>query len=140
MPAQVESIGKASEGDKSEAQTAGARWSERLRALRRIPPIFRMVWNCAPQVVFMSAIARVIVSVIPVALLKVTQIIIDAINGHLSHDTALPHYFWALVGIEFALASAVAMLGRVTDILRHRIGRQVHAPHQHQHHGARVAA
>jgi ATP-binding cassette subfamily B protein len=114
MPAQVESIGKASDGDKSEAQAAGARWSERLKALRRIPPIFRMVWNCAPQVVFMSAVARVIVSVIPVALLKVTQIIIDAIDHHHAYHTALPHYFWPLVGVEFVLASAVAMLGRVT--------------------------
>ncbi len=114
MPAAVESIGKANEGDKSEAQAAGARWSERLKALRRIPPIFRMVWNCAPEVVFMSAIARVIVSVIPVALLKVTQIIIDAINRHLAYHAVLPRYFWALVGVEFVLASAVAMLGRVT--------------------------
>ena len=114
MPAAVESIGKANEGDKSEAQAAGARWSERLKALRRIPPIFRLVWNCAPEVVFMSAIARVIVSVIPVALLKVTQIIIDAINRHLAYHAVLPRYFWALVGVEFVLASAVAMLGRVT--------------------------
>ncbi|HEX4074817.1 MAG TPA: ABC transporter ATP-binding protein [Candidatus Acidoferrales bacterium] len=114
MPAKVESIGKASEGEKSEAQAAGAKWSERLKALRRIPPIFRMVWNCAPEVVFMSAVARVIVSVIPVALLKVTQIIIDAIDHHHAYHTALPHYFWPLVGVEFVLASAVAMLGRVT--------------------------
>jgi ATP-binding cassette, subfamily B, bacterial len=114
MPAKVEPIEKASEGEKSEAQVAGARWSERLKALRRIPPIFRMVWDCAPEVVFMSAIARVIVSVIPVALLKVTQIIIDAINRHLAYHAVLPRYFWALVGVEFVLASAVAMLGRVT--------------------------
>ena len=113
MPATVESISKAIEGEKSEAQAAGAKWSERLKALRRIPPIFRMVWNCAPEVVFLSALSRVVISVIPVALLKVTQIIIDAINGHLAYHTALPHYFWWLVGVEFALASAVAMLGRV---------------------------
>jgi ATP-binding cassette, subfamily B, bacterial len=73
-----------------------------------------MVWNCAPEVVLLSSVARVVISVIPVALLKVTQIIIDAINHHLAYHAVLPHYFWALVGIEFALASAVAMLGRVT--------------------------
>ena len=104
----------ANDGSRSEAQAAGARWSERLKALRRIPPIFRMVWNCAPEVVFMSAVARVIISIIPVALLKVTQIIIDAINSHLAYHAVLPHYFWALVAIEFVLASAVAMLGRIT--------------------------
>jgi len=62
----------------------------------------------------MSAVARVIISIIPVALLKVTQIIIDAINSHLAYHAVLPHYFWALVAIEFVLASAVAMLGRIT--------------------------
>ena len=113
MPATVEPVATATDGEKREAQAAGAKWSERLKALRRIPPIFRMVWNCAPEVVFLSALSRVVISVIPVALLKVTQIIIDAINGHLAYHTALPHYFWWLVGVEFVLASAVAMLGRV---------------------------
>jgi ATP-binding cassette, subfamily B, bacterial len=111
MPASVEAV--ANEGNRSEAQAADARWSERLKALRRIPPIFRMVWNCAPEVVLMSSLARVVVSVIPVALLKVTQIIIDSINSHLAYHVALPHYFWWLVGLEFALASGVAMMGRV---------------------------
>jgi ATP-binding cassette subfamily B protein len=110
MPSTVESI--ASEGEPSEAQTAGARWSERLKALRRIPPIFRMVWNCAPEVVLLGSIARVIVSVIPVALLWVTRIIIDSINGHLAYHVALRPHFWWLVALEFALASGVAMLGR----------------------------
>jgi ATP-binding cassette, subfamily B, bacterial len=104
----------ANDGGRGEARASDARWSERLRALRRIPPIFRMVWNCAPEVVFLSAVSRVIISVIPVALLKVTQIIIDAINNHLAYHAALPHYFWWLVAVEFVLASAVAMLGRVT--------------------------
>lgn len=103
----------ASEGNRSEAQAAGARWSERLKALRRIPPIFRMVWDCAPETVLLGSIARVIVSIIPVALLKVTQIIIDSINQHLAYHVALRPHFWLFVALEFALASAVAMLGRV---------------------------
>jgi len=114
MPAQVEPVSRVSEGDKSEAQAAGARWSERLKALRRIPPIFRMVWNCAPDVVLLNALARVIVAMIPLALLEVTKVIVDDIDRHLAYHAAIPHYFWWLVGIEFALASAVAMLGRVT--------------------------
>ncbi|MGA8870402.1 MAG: ABC transporter ATP-binding protein [Candidatus Acidiferrales bacterium] len=103
----------ANDGSRSEAQPAGARWSERLKALRRIPPIFRMVWDCAPEVVLLGSIARVVVSVIPVALLWVTRIIIDAINSHLAYHAALRPHFWWLVALEFVLASAVAMLGRV---------------------------
>jgi ATP-binding cassette subfamily B protein len=111
MPSSAEAV--AGEGSRSEAQTAGARWSERLKALRRIPPIFRMVWDCAPEVVLLGSVARVIVAVIPLALLKVTQIIIDSINQHLAYHTALRPHFWWFVGAEFVLASAVAMLGRV---------------------------
>ncbi len=111
MPSSAVAV--AGEGNRSEAQTAGARWSERLKALRRIPPIFRMVWDCAPEVVLLGSIARVIISVIPLALLKVTQIIIDSINSHLAYHVALRPHFWWFVGLEFVLASAVAMLGRV---------------------------
>jgi ATP-binding cassette subfamily B protein len=89
-----------------------AKWSERLQALRKIPPVMRMVWTCAPEVVALSVGARLAVSVIPVALLWVTRIIIDAIDRHIWYHTALPHTFWLLVTLEFALASLAAMLGR----------------------------
>jgi ATP-binding cassette subfamily B protein len=90
-----------------------AKWSERLSALRKIPPVLRMVWTCAPEVVVLGSLARVVVSVVPVALLRVTQIIIDAIDNHIWHHTALPHAFWWLVALEFTLAGLSAMLGRV---------------------------
>lgn len=89
-----------------------AKWSERLQALRKIPPVMRMVWTCAPEVVALSVGARLAVSVIPVALLWVTRIIIDAIDRHIWYHAALPHTFWLLVTLEFALASLAAMLGR----------------------------
>ena len=89
-----------------------AKWSERLQALRKIPPVMRMVWTCAPEVVALSVGARLAVSVIPVALLWVTRIIIDAIDRHIWYHTALPHTFWLLVALEFALASLAAMMGR----------------------------
>ncbi len=90
-----------------------AKWSERLGALRKIPPVLRMVWTCAPEVVVLGSAARIVVSVIPVSLLRVTQIIIDAIDRHIWYHTALPHAFWWLVALEFVLAGLSAMLGRV---------------------------
>jgi ATP-binding cassette, subfamily B, bacterial len=36
----------------------------------------------------------------------------DAIDRHIWYHTALPHTFWLLVTLEFALASLAAMLGR----------------------------
>jgi len=60
-----------------------AKWSERLSALRRVPPVMKMVWSCAPEVVVESIAARLIVSVVPVALLVVTRQVIDTIDRHL---------------------------------------------------------
>ncbi len=73
-----------------------------------------MVWNCAPEVVLLSVLARLTISVIPVGLLWVTRIIIDAIVRHNTPaHAALPGDFWLLVALEFALASLAAMLGRL---------------------------
>jgi ATP-binding cassette subfamily B protein len=94
-----------------------ANWSERLKALRKVRPVFGMVWSCAPDVVLLSVLARLAISVIPVALLWVTRIIIDAIIAHHSMPAhaALPTHFWWLVALEFALASLAAMLGRLLN-------------------------
>ncbi len=93
-----------------------ANWSERLKALRKVRPVFRMVWSCAPDVVLLSVLARAAISVIPVALLWVTRLIIDAIVRHsMPVHAALPVHFWWLVALEFALASLAAMLGRLLN-------------------------
>ena len=91
------------------------KWRERLKSLRRVPPIFKMVWTCAPGVVLGSLTTRLIVSTVPVALLAVTRIIIDAICNHIWHQTALPKTFWWLVILEFLLATVTTSLGRVID-------------------------
>jgi ATP-binding cassette, subfamily B, bacterial len=105
------------EKDQGETQPQRANWGERVRAIRRVPPIFRMVWACAPTVVMLSIVARLIVSVIPVAMLWITRIIIDAIVKHTSANAALPKHFWLLVALEFALASLAAILGRAIGYL-----------------------
>ncbi len=102
-----------SEQTKNGIQPQQANWSERIKALRRVPPIFGLVWACAPTVVVLSTIARLVVSVIPVALLWVTRLIIDAIVAHSATHAALPKHFWGLVALEFGLASFAAILGRL---------------------------
>jgi ATP-binding cassette subfamily B protein len=102
------------EQDQSQAGSPGAKWNERMKAMRKVFPVFRMVWACAPHVVLLSALARLGVSVIPVSLLWVTRIIIDAIVRHTASGHApLPSRFWWFVALEFALASLAAMLGRL---------------------------
>ena len=91
-------------------------WRERLRCLRKhTPMLFRMVWDAAPAVVVGSLSARLIASLLPLAMLAVTGTIIESIHKFTSQQGALPHYFWWLVALEFALASLSTVLVRVLD-------------------------
>ena len=91
------------------------KWRERLRALGNIPPVFKMVWEAAPEIVVSSSAARIVIALIPVAMLAVTRLIIDSIVGYTGHRSALPHYFWWLVALEFGLAGLSTMLARLID-------------------------
>ena len=91
------------------------KWGERLRALGNIPPVFKMVWEAAPEIVVSSSVVRVVLALIPVAMLGLRRLIIDSIDGHTAHRLALPHYFWWLVAIEFGLAGLSTVLARLID-------------------------
>lgn len=93
----------------------GARWRERISALRNIPPLFRMVWNSAPIVVGSSLFFRVVAALIPLAMLAVTKVIIDSIYALTSQHKPLPESFWWLVGLEFALATLAMISARIID-------------------------
>jgi len=92
-----------------------SRWNDRLRALRNIPPLFKIVWKSAPKVVVSSLSCRVVVALMPVAMLWVTKYIIDAIVGLTSHHNPLPHLFWWMVLLQFGLASLATILTRLID-------------------------
>src|SRR5215510_10424554 len=107
----------AAEEEMGESQPANPvpRWKERLTALRNTLPIFRMVWEASPQIVAANLSVRLIVALLPLAMLAVTKIIIDAIYQYTAHSAVLPAYFWWLVGAEFALACLSTILVRVGD-------------------------
>jgi ATP-binding cassette subfamily B protein len=83
-----------------------------VQALRNIPPVLRLVWEAAPAVIVCGLAFRVVAALVPLAVLKVTQVIIDAVYNYTAYGKALPHSFWWLVGLEFALASFAAVLAR----------------------------
>src|SRR5258707_2898499 len=91
------------------------RWRERLQALKNIPPVLSMVWEAAPKVIVASVTLRIVTALLPLAVLKVTQVIIDDVYNLTARHTALPHYFWWLVALEFGLASLAAVLVRLID-------------------------
>jgi ATP-binding cassette subfamily B protein len=105
------------------------RWRERLQALKNIPPVLRMVWEAAPKVIVAGVTLRVMTALLPLAVLKVTQVIIDDVYNLTAHHTALPSYFWWLVALEFGLASLAAILVRLINfcdvVLADKYGRHI---------------
>jgi ATP-binding cassette subfamily B protein len=93
-------------------------WGERLTAMRNIPPVLRIVWESGPSVVAAGVILRLLVALLPLALLAVTRLIIDAIVNAVKGPahTVQPHFWW-LVAAEFSLAVLSSLLSRTIDFL-----------------------
>ena len=56
-------------------------WNKRLAALRNVPPVLRLVWDAAPKVVGSGIALRLVSALIPLAMLAISKLILDLING-----------------------------------------------------------
>ena len=92
-------------------------WQERLSALRNVPPVLRIVWEAGPAIVVFGLLFRLLGSVLPIALLWITKLIIDGIVASVSHHQHVPPRFWWLVGGEFGVAIVAGVLSRAIDFL-----------------------
>ena len=89
-------------------------WRDRLRALRNVPPVLRILWESGRAVVSWGLGLRVIVAVLPFAIAKVAQYIINGIAAAL-RGAALPSNFWELVAAEVALNVFLGLITRGID-------------------------
>src|SRR5579862_6046149 len=94
---------------------AGSR--ERFAALRNVPPVLGIVWQSGPAVVAAGLVFRLLTSLLPIALLWVTKLIIDGIVHAVSTHQPVQPGFWWLVVAEFVLAGISTVLTRVIDYL-----------------------
>jgi ATP-binding cassette, subfamily B, bacterial len=92
-------------------------WQERLAALRNVPPVLRIVWESGPAIVVFGLLFRLLGSVLPIALLWITKLIIDGIVASVSHHQHVPPRFWWLVAGEFGVAIVAGVLSRAIDFL-----------------------
>ena len=75
----------------------GSAWSDRLRALKNVPPVLHFVWESGPAVVFWNIAIRIVVALLPVGIGIISgPYIINAINQIRIHQP-LPGYFWMMV-------------------------------------------
>ena len=95
--------------------TEGSAWSERVHALKNIPPVLQIVWESGPAVVCWNLAVRIVVALLPVGIgIIAGPFIIDAIN-QLRFHKPLPGYFWWLVAAEAVLAILIGILSRAVD-------------------------
>jgi len=105
----------------------GQRWRERLGAPRNLPPFLKLVWQ-SPALTLGQGLLRIVRALLPVATLYVGKLIIDEVvllAGAPSANDSLPEWVasgalgrivW-LLALEFALAVASDVLGRVVSLL-----------------------
>jgi ATP-binding cassette subfamily B protein len=92
-------------------------WSNRLQALRNIPPVLKIVWQSGPWVVGFGLLFRLIVAVIPIGLLWVAARIIDGVVAVSTKHQPIPNSFWWLVATEFGLTVSAGVCGRMIAFL-----------------------
>lgn len=90
-------------------------WQERISALRNVPAVLKIMWDSGPGVVVFGVVSRVFSSLLPVALLWITKLIIDRIVHVVSTHQPVKPGFWWLVAAEFALAVLNSLLIRTID-------------------------
>jgi ATP-binding cassette subfamily B protein len=97
----------------AEANEHGA-WSDRVCALKNIPPVLHFVWESGPVVVFWNISIRIAAAFLPVGIGIIVRFIIDGVNRIRLHQS-LPQGFWWLVVAEMALAVLMGGLSRAVD-------------------------
>jgi ATP-binding cassette subfamily B protein len=117
MPAtarDASSVGQAAKSEPEETTKPGNAWSDRVRALKNVPPVLKFVWESGPTIVFWNIAIRFLVAFLPVGIGIVGRFIIDGVNQIRLHKP-LPQHFWWLVGAEMALAVITGILSRAVD-------------------------
>lgn len=106
---------------------------QRFKALRNLPPLFRLVWAISPWMTICNVALRVVRSVIPVATLYVGKLIIDEVIavagagyafGTLDAwlDSGVLNHLWLLLGAEFGLAILSDAIGRGIALIDSLLG------------------
>src|ERR1035441_289479 len=98
----------------SSPQSSGSAWSDRLRALKNVPPVLHFVWESGPSGVFWNITIRVLVAFMPMGIGIIGKYIIDGVNQIAMHRP-LPAHFWWLVATEMGLAVLTGILTRSVD-------------------------
>ena len=96
---------------------------ERFRALRTLPPFFKLIWHTNPRLFAASVVLRVVRSAIPVTMLYIGKLIIDEVIRLVDAGNAddLTQIF-TYIGLELGLAILSDAINRSTVLLDSLLG------------------
>jgi ATP-binding cassette, subfamily B, bacterial len=97
-------------------------WRARFASLGNVRPLFAMVWETSPPLVTATVLLRLFRAILPLAMLWVPKLILDAVVAFVSHGTGNLNRIWKLVAIELALAILSDILGRVNTLCDSLLG------------------
>ena len=87
---------------------------ERLVAFKNLPLFFKLVWQTSPWLTFLNGFLRIIQSVLPVAVLYTSKLIIDqVVLLTLKGNENIPHtQLWRLIALQFGLVILMTALSK----------------------------
>jgi ATP-binding cassette subfamily B protein len=94
---------------------------ERIRVLRNVPPFVKLIWKTHRGLTLAMVALRLLRAFVPVAMLWVGKLIIDAVVAARAGVPDNSH-LWRLVAIEIALALAGEILSRVSSLAESLLG------------------
>ncbi|HUK61743.1 MAG TPA: hypothetical protein VLV15_00375, partial [Dongiaceae bacterium] len=101
-------------------------WAERMDALRNIPPLLKMVWETHRGFAALTVVSRLLRSLVPLAVLWIGKLIIDAvvaaIAAHHAGGAVNWRGLWVLVGIELTIAVAGEATARAGTLVESLLG------------------
>ena len=97
-------------------------WRERLWALKRLPPLFALVWETNPWLCICTLTLRVAAALIPIASLVVAKRIINDVVAALRNPGSGPHDAWVMIGAAFILAVVADSLARLISLVDSLLG------------------
>src|SRR3954465_15412964 len=97
-------------------------WQARTASPPDARPLLRLVWETSPPLVLSSIGLRLLRALMPLAMLWVPKLIIDAVVAWVSHGTGSVQHIWNLVGVEFGLACVSDVLSRSNSLVDSLLG------------------
>jgi ATP-binding cassette, subfamily B, bacterial len=97
-------------------------WRARFAAMRNVRPLLGMVWETSPPLVLSTTVLRLFRALLPVAMLWVSKLILDAVVGRIMRKSGNLQQVLKLVALELALAVLGDVLGRANTLFDSLLG------------------